>query len=376
VSSQIIETNPTSGSATTSSVRDNFGFAKTEINELQRMTEDKVVTSTVNAMTADFATDVVLAEGVRITVEIGDTNTLGGASVTLDVDGTNAKQVVRQDGSDIAIGDLKAGQYADLMYAATGGSGISDKWVWLNSPYADLITSLKEEIAANVYPVGSIFTTTTNYSDASNGAAVTTALGMASTVQWSRYAQGRTIVGVDLGTTINSASSSSNVVTLEVTSHGLSAGDSITVSGFTSDTDANGSFTVDSTTSTNIVYTASDVSDGSLTGSNLLVINNAFDAGDTGGASNHTLSQAEMNHNHQVYDHNAGGGRSIRCTDEGTAGKTFDASANLVSVTSGSGGSMTKDMFTDNNRSITGGTVTPHNNLQPYITTYIWKRTA
>lgn len=368
MTSQIIETNPTSGSATTSSVRNNFGFAKTEINELQRMTEDRVVTSTVNAMTADFATNVVLAEGVRITVEIGDTNTQAGASVTLNVDNTNPKQVVRQDGSDIAIGDLKAGQYADLIYDATS----SGKWVWLNSPYAQLITSLKEEIAANIYPVGSIFTTTHDYSDASNGAAVTTALGMASTVQWSRYAQGRTIVGADLGTTINAATSSSNVVTLTVGSHALSPGDSITVSGFTSDTDANGTFTVDSTTSTEIVYTASNVTDGSITGSNLLVKNSAFDAGDTGGASHHTLSQAEINHNHQWYNY---GGTSLHTIDTASPnnGAIYDDSGSEIGINNDV---LYQDAWTAPNRNLTGGTVTPHNNLQPYITTYIWKRTA
>jgi len=376
VSSQIIETNPTSGSATTSSVRDNFGFAKTEINNLERMTEDRVVTTgDYDVQVANFTNDVTLAEGVRILIEIGSLS--GGAgsandttTPTLNVDSTGAKTIVRQDGSALVAGDLKAGQYVDLIYDAT-----ATKWVWLNSPYAQLITSLKEEIAANVYPVGSIFTTTTNYSDASNGAAVTTALGMASTVQWSRYAQGRTIVGADLGTTINSASSSSNVVTLVVTSHGLSAGDSITVSGFTSDTDANGSFTVDSTTSTNIVYTASNVSDGSLTGSNLLVINNAFDAGDTGGASNHTLSQAEMNHNHQWHDSTSGTEDArIELTGDDNGKGSYDANADQVEFPNAS--SLFSDYYTDNNRNITGETVTPHNNLQPYITTYIWKRTA
>ena len=344
------------------------------------MTEDRVVTTgDYDVQVADFTNDVTLAEGVRILIEIGSLS--GGAgsandttTPTLNVDSTGAKTIVRQDGSALVAGDLKAGQYLDLIYDAT-----ATKWVWLNSPYAQLITSLKQDIAANIYPVGSIFTTTTNYSDASNGAAVTTALGMASTVQWSRFAQGRTIVGADLGTTINSASSSSNVVTLVVTSHGLSAGDGITVSGFTSDSDAYRAFTVGSTASTNIVYTAADVSDGSLTGSNLLVINNAFDAGDTGGASNHVLSQAEMNHNHQWNKTESDSGGFDRFIEmdgvsNSSEDSTFDASGNKLLYTDQF--EMRQNTFTSANIGLTNGTVTAHKNLQPYITTYIRKRTA
>jgi len=389
VSSQIIETNPTSGSATTSSVRDNFGFAKTEINNLERMTEDRVVTTgDYDVQVANFTNDVTLAEGVRILIEIGSLS--GGAgsandttTPTLNVDSTGAKTIVRQDGSALVAGDLKAGQYCDLIYDAT-----ATKWVWLNSPYAQLITSLKEEIAANVYPVGSIFTTTTNYSDSSNGAAVTTALGMASTVQWSRYAKGRTIVGFDSGYTPSAATASADdVIQLTFTAsegesgqlHPFGVGDTITASAFDTGEANVTNGTVTEVTANTIKYASSGSisSGGTVTIGSGKVVNTAMDTAlEAGGASNHTLSQAEMNHNHHVYDNNAGGSRSIRCTDEGTHGKTFNASADAVSVTSGSGGSMTIDMFTDNNRSITGGTVTPHNNLQPYITTYIWKRTA
>jgi hypothetical protein len=136
VSSQIIETNPTSGSATTSSVRDNFGFAKTEINNLERMTEDKVITTnggSVNTQDANFANDLTLAEGVRISVEIGTGLTTTNTTPTLNVDGTGDKTIVRQDGSALVAGDLKEGQYCDFIYAASGGSHIQDKWVWLNS---------------------------------------------------------------------------------------------------------------------------------------------------------------------------------------------------------------------------------------------------
>jgi hypothetical protein len=130
VSSQIDATKPTAGSATTSSVRNNFSAAKTEILELQRMGEDVVVTTNsgdVNAQSANFTNqDVVLAEGVRITVEIGATTS--NTTPTLDVDGTGAKTIVRQDGSALVAGDLIAGQYCDLIYDST-----ATKWVWLNS---------------------------------------------------------------------------------------------------------------------------------------------------------------------------------------------------------------------------------------------------
>ena len=73
MSSAIDPTKPASGSATTSSVRDNFTASKTEILELQRMAEDVVVTTgTIDAQAANFTNqDVVLAEGVRISIEIG-----------------------------------------------------------------------------------------------------------------------------------------------------------------------------------------------------------------------------------------------------------------------------------------------------------------
>lgn len=363
MTSAIIPTNPVQGNATTSSVRDNFLAAHDEINALQRMsTEVKVTGSSDGASyTATFTDAVVLGEGVRVSVEINTVNT--NTAPTLNANDTGAKTIVRQDGSALAVGDLKAGQYVDLMYAATGGSGISDKWVWLNSPYAQLITTLKEEIAASVYPVGSIFTTTTNYSDASNGAAVTTALGMASTVQWSRYAKGRTIVGFDSGYTPSAATASADdVIQLTFTAsegesgqlHAFGVGDTITTSGF-STTQANvTNGTVTEVTANTIKYaSSSSISSGAtVTIGSGKVVNTAMDTAlEAGGASNHVLTIAEIpSHTHTYTD---GFGSDGNIGDEPFEGQQEDLR------TSGS----------------TGGDGA-HNNLQPYITTYIWKRTA
>jgi hypothetical protein len=391
VSSAINDANPEQGNATTASVRANFTAAKTEINNFERMTEDKVITSTVNAMTANFANDVTLVEGRRITVEIGDTNTQAGANVTLDVDSTGEKQVVRQDGSDIVIGDLKAGQYCDFMYAASGGSNIQDKWVWLNSPYAELITALKQDVIASMFPVGAIFTTTTNYSAANNGEAVSTALGLASTVQWQRYAKGRTIVGFDSGYTPASGSASAtDVITLTFTAsegesgqlHPFGVGDTITTTGFSTAQANVPNGTVTAVTANTITYASSSsiASGTALTGDMGTVVNQAMDVAlEAGGASNHVLSQAEMKHNHQWYKGfvSGSGNRRIELVSQGDGSGTYDASADERELNNAGGGSdLYTDSYTDNNRNITGETVTAHNNLQPYITTYIWKRTA
>ena len=164
----------------------------------------------------------------------------------------------------------------------------------------DAVTAAK--IAAGaltdaVYPVGSIFTTVTNYADS---AAVVSAIGGTT---WTAFGAGRVLVGLDA-----------------------------------SDTD--------------------------------------FDtAEETGGAKTVTLSQAQMNHNH-IWTTTGGSGAdlSIALTSNGSRNDTFDGNGDSRQLTSD--GALSGTNHTDNNRELDSTSVTAHNNLQPYIVVYMWKRTA
>jgi len=125
-----------------------------------------------------------------------------------------------------------------------------------------------------VYPVGSIFTTVTNYA---NSAAVVNAIGGTT---WTAFGAGKVLVGLD-----------------------------------SSDTD--------------------------------------FDtAEETGGAKTHTLTTSEMPAHNHTY---------VR-KGTVTGGSTSGGDVNSVG------------QFTDNTSTTGGGAA--HNNLQPYIVVYMWKRTA
>ena len=78
-------------------------------------------------------------------------------------------------------------------------------------------------------------------------------------------------------------------------------------------------------------------------------------AGEEGGAKTHTLTVSEMpSHNHNQ-----------------PAGISPAPNANDVDITGGNGRTIDNNILTDN----TGGG-NAHNNLQPYIVVYMWKRTV
>lgn len=89
-----------------------------------------------------------------------------------------------------------------------------------------------------------------------------------------------------------------------------------------------------------------------------------YTAGATGGESNHTLSSAEMpvhTHIQDAHLHSLG----FQFTNTSTAG---------VTATQGVAGSINTNLTTATNQN--AGSGNSHNNLQPYIVVYIWKRTA
>ena len=337
MTSQIVRTNPTAGTATTSSVRNNFGFAADEINQLLRANTDKVVATGTDSVVANFSNvpTFVLADGVRVLIEIANTTT--SATPTLNVNSSGAKSIKKSDGSSLAIGDLVAGGYYEFVYDLG-----EDEWKVMSLSASVDETTIYEAVLAGLYPIGSLLTTTLS----SNPGVADYFFSGTTFGTWEPYAQGRTLVGIDTGFGINlvSASSSNDKVTLVISERAIGEGDSITVSGFTTPAgNANGQFVVISSATaagqTTITYAATITDQASLPSTNFNLINESFDTvEEIGGETTHELTVAE-----------------IPAAD--------------VTLFVGSG-------VQPYDRLASTSLVESHNNMQPYIVTYIWKRTA
>ena len=99
-----------------------------------------------------------------------------------------------------------------------------------------------------------------------------------------------------------------------------------------------------------------------------------FDAASpsTGGAKTHALTFDEMPaHSHQWYKQGSSSGQRIDATTGNPRFNSFDSDGNDEAF----GDPLSEDLYTDTatDRSSDG---TAHNNLQPYIAVYMWKRTA
>jgi len=188
MTSSIVRTNPTAGTATTSSVRDNFGFAADEINRLLRASTDKATTANSVSITATFANvpTFTLVDGVRVLLEVAVSNT--NASPTLNVNSTGAKSIKKNDGSSLAAGDLVAGGYYEFVY----DSG-EDEWLVLNLVSTLDETSLFTTMLGGLYPVGSLLTTTV----ATNPGTADYFFSGITFGTWEAFAAGKVMVGID-----------------------------------------------------------------------------------------------------------------------------------------------------------------------------------
>ena len=191
MSSQINTSNPTAGTATTASVRENFTFCNEEITQLQRSTIDIQDTNAGETVaynvTFPNAPTFALADGVRITIRIIEANTT--TAPVLIVNPVAIPVGFRKsDGSTLDIGDLAAGGIYDLIYNST-----LQAWIVLN---LDILTSqdrILTTVLGGIYPVDSLLTTTKtgNPGDADyffSGITFGT---------WEAYAAGRVLVGID-----------------------------------------------------------------------------------------------------------------------------------------------------------------------------------
>jgi hypothetical protein len=172
MASAIDITKPTTGSATTSSVRDNFTFAKDEINELMRTTEDLVTAAgTADALTANFVNDVVLVEGVTVCVKASSSNT--STTPTLNVDATGAKTIVNESGIALVAGNISGSKhYCIFKYDAT-----DTVWVLMNPTIIS-------------WPIGSVYL---NIAVSTNPSSL---LGYGT---WVSCGAGKMLIGLDAG---------------------------------------------------------------------------------------------------------------------------------------------------------------------------------
>ena len=295
MTSAIVRSNPTSGTATTSSVRDNFGAAADEINVLQRSsTELKLTTGGPISYSVNFGSSPVfsLVDGARISVRINVTNT---ASPNIIVSpGISPVGIVKSDGSALIAGDLVADGIYDLMYNAT-----ILRWVALNVTTEIIESDLLTTVLGGIYPVDGLLTTT-KVGDPGTADYFFSGITFGT---WAAYAEGKVLVGIDSG-------------------------------------------------------------------------NTSFDTiGETGGIEELTLSNNQIHHNHQWHSSTAGSNdHRVELIDKNANGGSFNSTGVAIGFPDAS--SLSANYYTNINRTAVTDARTPINNLQPYIVTYIWKRTA
>ena len=376
MTSAIVRTNPTSGTATTSSVRDNFGSAADEINVLQRSSTELKLTTGGGASpySVNFGSSPTfsLVDGARISVRINVTNTTSPNIIVSP--GVSPVGIVKSDGSALVAGDLVADSIYDLMYNDIA----SPRWVAMNIGVIASQDTLLTTILGGLYPVGGLLTTTNS---ANPGDADYFFSGITFGT-WEAYAQGRTIVGIASDATLSSGGITSNVATLATdAAHNLSVGSQVeivSVTGVVSPLGTHYVTAIPTTTSFSFALAGDDETFTNFTAASLAK-NIAFDtAQEVGGESTHTLTQEELaEHKHHAVNGGIGDDyapvlNSARTIHYQAGNEMGDRAYYLTGDTNTPDRGLTGSVVGDTGGAVTAGQ--PHNNLQPYITTYIWKR--
>tara|TARA_R110002153_G_scaffold32279_4_gene97756 strand:- start:4556 stop:5926 length:1371 start_codon:yes stop_codon:yes gene_type:complete len=154
---------------------------------------------------------IAASTGAFTSVNIGGGN-IDGTAIGNSVRSTGKFTTISANGNATIGGSL--GVTGTITGNVTGTASIT------NSLNATAVT----QVLNAVYPVGSLYYTTVNSSPSS--------LGLPGT--WTRFAEGRSVVGFDSGLSLTSASASTGVTTLNlsVADHGFSVGDTVVLSGF------------------------------------------------------------------------------------------------------------------------------------------------
>ena len=315
--------------------------------------------------------------GIPTSTNLADTN----AAVALNTAyrGTNDTALALKANS--ASPTISDATLTGTPIAPTAGAGVNTTQIastaFVQGLIATAIATAATNAAGAAYPVGSIYMTTTAYAD---GAAVVAALGLPASASMVRYAEGRTIVGLDTGVTVTVASASNDVVTLTVGSnHGYNVGDTVTVAGFTGTKSVlNGSSVVTNTYSTQIRYTNPSANTiGTFNVQAGVLAKHIEFNGDqeTGGQTAHILQHSQVpDHNHQW--NNYGSGANLGLDGSGSAPSnhhTYDTNGNAQNYQNDP---LAEDMWTSKKQSVANGEAAQHKILQPYIVTHIWRRAS
>lgn len=387
MTSSIIRTNPTAGTATTSSVRDNFGAAADEINRLLRATTDKALTTGTDTMAAQFGTDPAFAliDGIRVLVEISSVNTV--ETPTLNVNGTGPKDVIRTDGATIGVGNLIAGGYFEMVYDSQAPSG-PGVWKVLNLSTTTGDTFLST-ILAGVHPVGSIITSSISTDPGTEGYF----FSGVSFGTWEAYAEGLALGGVYKDVSLDqeaiTAVASTGLVTVNTqTPHKFFDGDYITIAGVPTvgGVSINGSFRVSSVSSATQFkyYKASISQDTNFVGdNNSVVYSKSYRSANV--RFGERLTDDVAGHNHQwisnasdALDRNLFYAYSSGYLDTNFS---YDAAGDSTDLSNGTYNDsyVDKDLYTSGVKTsvVNQSTISDyHDNTQPTVAAYIWKRTA